>query len=118
MARLYATRRPVAKRRNHERIRCDLSSTGGGASINLSGRITDISGTGVFLATRQFLPLGKQVHLEFSLDTGSVEAVGEVRWVARGQQPVESGMGIRFLRLSSASARAIDDAIGLATQLR
>ena len=99
-------------RRRHPRIPCNVTFRGGGASTNLSGRITDLSGTGLFLATRQFLATGKQVHLEFELRTGKVDAVGEVRWVARGGSVAEQGLGIRFLRLSSQAARAIDDAIG------
>ncbi len=105
--------RPVAStRRQSKRVDINVTFRGGGASTNLSGRITDLSGTGLFLATRRFIPLGKEVHLEFELPTGPVEAVGEVRWVARGTKAEEPGLGIRFLRLSAASARAIDDAIG------
>jgi uncharacterized protein (TIGR02266 family) len=99
-------------RRRNPRITCNLTFRGGGESTNLSGRIKDLSGTGLFLATRQFIATGKQVHLEFALPTGQVDAVGEVRWVARGKEVAEQGLGIRFLRLSSQAARAIDDAIG------
>lgn len=100
-------------RRQAPRIRCNVSFRGGGAATNLNGKVTDLSGTGLFLVTRTFLPIGKQLHLEFELDAGRVEAVGEVRWIARGEDMPEQGMGIRFLRLSAASARAIDDAIGI-----
>ncbi len=99
-------------RRQRPRIACNVTFRGGGASTNLSGRITDLSGTGVFIVTRQFVPVGKQVHLEFELNTGHVDAVGEVRWVARGSDAPEQGLGVRFLRLSAASARTIDDAVG------
>ena len=98
-------------RRQAKRISIDVTFSGGGASTNLTGRITDLSEVGLFLSTRQFIPLGKQVHLEFDLPTGRVEAVGEVRWIARGANVAEQGLGIRFLRLSAASARAIDLAI-------
>lgn len=98
-------------RRQDKRFSIDAHFHGGGASTNLHGRITDLSGTGLFLVTKQFIPVGKQVHLEFDLSTGKVEAVGEVRWLARGADVPEQGMGIRFLRLSAASARAIDDAL-------
>jgi uncharacterized protein (TIGR02266 family) len=100
-----------ASRRAVRRIPTDLFVRGGGESLNLHGRITDLSGIGVFVATRQFIPVGRQVHLEFDLPTGHVAAVGEVRWVARGERAAEQGLGIRFLRLSSASARAIDDEV-------
>lgn len=90
-----------------------MTFQGGGASKNLAGRITDLSGIGLFVSTRRLIPVGKQVHLEFELDTGPVEAVGEVRWQARPDSRPGPGLGIRFLRLSSASARAIDEALGL-----
>ncbi|MBI3186139.1 MAG: PilZ domain-containing protein [Myxococcales bacterium] len=96
-------------RRKSRRIGCNVSFLGGGAATNLSGRITDLSGTGLFLITNRLIPVGKQVHLEFELRTGKVEAVGEVRWVDKG--PPVAGLGIRFLRLSAASARAIDEAV-------
>jgi uncharacterized protein (TIGR02266 family) len=102
-------------RRQQKRFSLNAVFHGGGASTNLHGRITDLSGTGLFLVTRQFIPVGKQVHLEFELGTGRVEAVGEVRWIARGSDVAEQGMGIRFLRLSAASARAIDEAIAVLT---
>jgi hypothetical protein len=98
-------------RRQARRVSIDVRFSGGGAATNLSGRITDLSEFGLFLATTKFIPLGKQVHLEFELKTGKVNAVGEVRWIARGQKVAQQGLGIRFLRLSAASARAIDLAI-------
>jgi uncharacterized protein (TIGR02266 family) len=97
-------------------VSIDVQFRGGGAARNMSGRITDLSQIGLFLSTRQFIPQGKQVTLEFELPTGHVEAVGEVRWVARGPNVPEQGLGIRFLRLSAASARAIDLAIEGAEQ--
>lgn len=103
-------------RRQHPRIPCNASFRGGGGSTSLSGRITDLSGSGLFLVTRQFVPVGKQVHLEFELPSGHVEAVGEVRWIARGTTVPAQGMGIRFLRLSSACAEAIDRAVGTLPQ--
>ena len=93
------------------RVSFDVKFSGGGVGTNITGRITDLSQVGAFLATAIFVPLGKQIHLTFELKTGRVEAVGEVRWVARGKLVAEQGLGIRFLRLSSSSAQAIDLAI-------
>ena len=100
-------------RRQGKRISLSVRFSGGGAATNLAGHVTDLSASGLFLATKHFIPLGKQVHLEFDLPTGRVDAVGEVRWVARGKSVPEQGLGIRFLRLSAASARAIDQALEL-----
>jgi len=99
------------KRRQGKRVSVDIVFHGGGHATNLTGKVRDLSQVGLFLATRHFIPLGKQVHLEFTLPTGKVDAVGEVRWIARGDRVEEPGLGIRFLRLSSASAKAIDLAI-------
>ena len=99
--------------RKSPRVRCNVSFQGGAASKNLSGRITDLSGVGLFVSTRRLIPVGKQVHLEFELAAGPVEAVGEVRWQSRQDSEQGPGLGIRFLRLSSTSARVIDEALGL-----
>lgn len=101
-------------RRQGKRISLSVKFSGGGAAINLDGRVTDLSQVGLFLATKHFIPLGKQVHLEFDLATGHVTAIGEVRWIARGANIAEQGLGIRFLRLSSEAAQAIDLAIDAA----
>ena len=98
-------------RRQARRVGIDVKFSGGGVGTNITGRITDLSAVGAFLATSKFIPLGKQVHLAFDLPTGRVEAVGEVRWIARGKLISEQGIGIRFLRLSASSAQAIDQAI-------
>ncbi|HZH03373.1 MAG TPA: PilZ domain-containing protein [Myxococcaceae bacterium] len=97
--------------RRHPRIRCNARIQGSGMSKSFSGRVRDLSGTGLFLETRQFIPVGRQVYLEFELRTGPVEVMGEVRWLARGPEQPEQGMGIRFLRMSAASARAVDEAL-------
>jgi uncharacterized protein (TIGR02266 family) len=102
----------TVSRRQHPRFSINAMFHGGGASTNLRGRISDLSSSGLFLVTKQFIAVGKQVHVEFDLPTGKVDAVGEVRWLARGNEVPEQGMGIRFLRLSAASARAIDLALG------
>lgn len=101
--------------RKRDRVRCNVTVQGGGAAQNLAGRITDLSGIGLFLSTKRLLPVGKQVHLEFELTTGRVEAVGEIRWSSRSEEGPGPGLGIRFLRMSAASARVIDDALGLMT---
>lgn len=76
------------------------------------GRVLDLSGTGLFLVTRRTVGVGTQIHLDFELPTGPVQAVGEVRWVGAAAGERGQGLGIRFLRLSAASARAIDQALG------
>ena len=106
----------------------------------LRGDVLDISRTGLRLCLDEALERGRELHLEFDLPTGRVEAVGEVRWVddqdksqdkakARGKAEVrdkpkaqaEEGKkldqvehGIRFVRISSESL----DVIARATSAR
>lgn len=62
--------------------------------------------SGLRLVTRSRLALGKVLHLEFELPTGPVEAVCEVRRQSlRGDGSRE--LGLRFVRISVASIRAI-----------
>jgi hypothetical protein len=101
-------------RRNESRLPVGVSFRGGGGSANLSGRIFDLSSTGLFLATQRTFPKGTQVHVEFDLRFGRVDAVGEVRWVGRKELP---GLGVRFLRISAASLAAIESALSPAHRL-
>ena len=96
--------------RANERAPCDLRFTGGGASLTLSGRVTDMSATGLFLATRQYVPVGKEVHIELELTSGKVEVVAEVRWLSRGGTTRAQGFGVRLLRISADGTRALQDA--------
>jgi len=70
----------------------------------LSGEVKDLSPTGLCLATATPLERGRQLNLEFTLPSGVVDAVGEVRWAREGE------VGIRFVRISSTAQAAIADA--------
>lgn len=98
-------------RRQGPRVQCDARFRGGGASENLAGTVSDLSSTGLFLHSRVTIPVGEQLHLEFELPTGKVQAVGEVRWVATGPTAQDRGLGIRFVRLPAADVKKIDDAV-------
>jgi uncharacterized protein (TIGR02266 family) len=93
------------KERQGVRVEVDVRFRGGGQSRSMSGRVTDLSANGLFLATKQPVPLGQQLHLEFELPTGRVEAVGEVRHV---QRTGTRGLGIRFVRLPVTAKKAIE----------
>jgi hypothetical protein len=102
---------PRAERRTADRVRYeDVRFVGGAGSSVLSGRLVDLSATGVSLQTAAAPRIGTQVHLDFQLASGRVEAVGEVRRVTR-EGPLMR-VGIRFVRLDTASAHAISAAIG------
>ena len=76
----------------------------GATTTVLVGEVTDLSPTGLCLATAAILEKGRQLHLEFTLPGGVVDAVGEVRWSRNGE------VGIRFVRIASSAQQAITDA--------
>jgi hypothetical protein len=72
--------------------------------------VADISTTGVFIKSRDPLPVGTRVTLKFSLildELHVVEAAGEV--VRRSERPL--GMGVAFRGLSPESAKLIGRAV-------
>lgn len=95
-----------ADQRLGRRVTCKARFMGATAGT-LRGEITDVSETGLrLIAQGGTLKRGASLHLEFSLPTGRVEAVGEVRWVKKGEQGSASA-GIRFVRISAESQKII-----------
>ena len=93
--------------RNEKRYQCSVRFLGASTTM-LVGEVNDLSATGLSLTTQVPVEKGKQLHLEFSLPTGEVEAVGEVRWQKKKSGGVE--LGIRFVRISAASQKVIENA--------
>jgi hypothetical protein len=93
--------------RNNRRVPCQARFLGATSSV-LRGDIVDVSPTGLCLVLDEKLERGRELHLEFDLPTGKVEAVGEVRWVIEKSGRVE--LGIRFVRISSESLDVIASA--------
>lgn len=96
-------------RRSNRRFPCQARFFGA-AATTIRGEVTDVSPTGMCLATSTELPRGRELHLEFELPTGAVEAVGEVRWVKKPNEEGVRDIGIRFVRISAPSAKVIEDA--------
>jgi uncharacterized protein (TIGR02266 family) len=72
--------------------------------------VANISLTGVFIKSRDPLPVGTRVNLKFSLildELHVVEAAGEV--VRRSQRPL--GMGVAFRGLSPESSKLVSRAV-------
>ena len=72
--------------------------------------VADISSTGVFIKSKDPLPVGTRVNLKFSLildELHVVEAAGEV--VRQSKRPL--GMGVAFRGLSPESVRLIGRAV-------
>lgn len=80
----------------------------GATTTVLRGDIVDMSTTGLCLTVETPLERGRELHLEFDLANGRVEAVGEVRWVVQKEGKHE--LGIRFVRISAESMAVITQA--------
>lgn len=93
--------------RNNRRVLCQARFLGA-TTTAIRGDIIDMSPTGLCLAVDAALEKGRELHLEFDLPTGRVEAMGEVRWVVQKDGRVE--LGIRFVRISSESLAVIASA--------
>jgi uncharacterized protein (TIGR02266 family) len=73
--------------------------------------VTNLSRTGAFIRSRDPLPVGTQVRLEFTIiadELETVKGVGEVVRVVRPGGKEAPGMGVVFRRLTSVSRRFIE----------
>ncbi len=77
----------------------------------LSEYVTDVSRTGVFIRSKDPLPVGTRVNLKFAIlvdEIEVVEGVGEVVRVQTPEDPGGQGMGVIFRRLSEQSIKLLD----------
>ncbi|HZU83711.1 MAG TPA: TIGR02266 family protein [Polyangiaceae bacterium] len=76
-----------------------------------AGFSENLSEGGIFVATHATAPIGTRVDITFSLPRTQrrVRAEGEVRWIRPHSESsgLPAGMGIRFISLGEADARAI-----------
>jgi uncharacterized protein (TIGR02266 family) len=70
----------------------------------------NISLGGLFVETKETLPLQTQLQIRFKIPTQpeSIEVTGEVRWVEPGGPEQPSGMGIRFQGLRAREVWALN----------
>jgi len=75
--------------------------------------MTNLSRGGLFVATPNPLPMGATLHLRIRIEESQqeVEVEGEVASLNSGPGLLdeELGMGVRFIRLSDAQQKAVDD---------
>lgn len=90
--------------RTDRRVACNARFMGATSTV-LRGDILDVSNTGLCLGLDAALDRGRELHLEFDLAGGRVEAVGEVRWTVEKGGRVE--LGVRFVRISAESLAII-----------
>ena len=93
------------KRRKDERVTINKEFESFDAFIN--EYVTNISRTGVFIKSKQPLPVGTRVNLRFTVimdDIETIEGTGEVVRV----EAEPAGMGVVFRELTSYSKNLID----------
>jgi len=91
--------------RSIRRFPCQARFLGAGGSSVIRGELQDLSPQGLSLLTTTVVKQGAMLHLEFTLPTGEVEVVGEVRRVAKRGAQLE--LGIRFARISTLAQELI-----------
>ncbi|MFZ5442434.1 MAG: PilZ domain-containing protein [Myxococcota bacterium] len=97
----------LLENRSERRVTCNARFLGATSTV-LRGDILDISSSGLCLGLDASLDRGRELHLEFDLPAGRVDAVGEVRWTVEKEGRVE--LGVRFVRISSESLAVIAQA--------
>jgi CheY-like chemotaxis protein len=98
------------ERRVTRRVPVDSNASIAYANIeNVTVQITDLSEEGVSILSKQRLPEGGKVYLQFALpgDSSSVHLSGEVKW-----QDASGRVGIRFLAVPKTSQRLISQWLG------
>jgi uncharacterized protein (TIGR02266 family) len=66
----------------------------------VSGISTDVSETGVFVASYATVAVGVHVSVRFRLPTGHVMATGAIRWTREGAPGRIPGIGIELIEVS------------------
>lgn len=95
------------EQRQHDRI--DVNHEFRSLDDFISEYVTDISHGGVFIRSRDPLPVGTRVNLKFSIileDIETIEGEGEV--VRVEMDPENMGMGVAFTRLTARSLELIN----------
>jgi type IV pilus assembly protein PilZ len=115
--------RPGAERREAERVDVEWAVDCETEETFLFANITNISALGIFVSSRQPLPLGTRVRMRFA-PPGTAEPFalfGEVAWVnpVRLLSPCKNpGMGIRFVDLRREDRERLIDAVHTIAYLR
>jgi hypothetical protein len=96
--------------RRHPRVNVELfADWGWGPECEYYDKITSLSVSGCFLATKRELPFGEVIHIKLNQETvGTINLKGSVRHqirVMEGAPPI--GAGIEFVGVSDESQRRL-----------
>lgn len=107
-----AAQPPRAERRAARRVAIETAVGAHAASRFLGGRTGDLSTGGLFVATRDPLPVGTLVTIGLVLPDGHRATIdATVTWV-RGPHAGDEGMGVKFTRVTDEDARALARHVG------
>ena len=102
---------PQDERRVHERVPLEVEISLTSESNFYTGFTSDVSEGGIFVATRETIPVGTKLSFDMKLGSGTVKVTGEVRW-ARAynelNEDVPPGVGVQFTDLHPKVAQIIN----------
>lgn len=102
--------------RSSQRVKLEVKIDLHSGNNIFAGLSMNISTGGIFVATYTPADIGEQVPISFTLPTSdeAIDVLGEVCWM-REYNPVypdtQPGMGLRFLNLTPADQKRIDEYI-------
>jgi uncharacterized protein (TIGR02266 family) len=102
----------VSKKDNRQHPRTDVNREFESIEDFVAEYVTNISHGGVFIRSKNPLPIGTRVNLKFSViveDFETIEGEGEV--VRVDMSPENMGMGVAFTRISASSMDLINRAL-------
>lgn len=103
---------PDDERRVHQRVPHEVEISLTSDSNFYTGFTSDISEGGVFIATRETVPVGTEVSFEMKLGSGSVNVTGIVRWARPYSElsdaSVAPGVGVQFTNLHPKVAQIVN----------
>jgi uncharacterized protein (TIGR02266 family) len=102
---------PHDERRSAERVSLEVEVSLTSENNFYTGFTSDISAGGLFIATRESLPIGTALSFELKLGSGVVQVNGVVRWVREYSaltEDVPPGVGVQFVNLHPKVAQVVN----------
>jgi uncharacterized protein (TIGR02266 family) len=96
----------MADNRRNPRIACAFEAKMLGPRGTVRGTVKNISVGGLYLSSKDVLPVGTSVEAEITIEGKKLKATAEVRHHLR-VNPEEPGMGLKFVRVDPAVLAAV-----------
>lgn len=105
---------PPDERRTNERVSLEVEVSLTSENNFYTGFTSDISEGGLFIATRETVPVGTELTFELKLGSGVVEVKSIVRWIrpySELTEDVPPGVGVQFMHLNPKVAQVVNSFI-------